>query len=111
MPLLGPYLILMLPLSSIKSWSAVPFQDPELQLMPDSSLRLRITASSVVPGSFNGRDVIDFQPGVEYDFPDQGAGGLAEVFLREGWAEMVGDEPETEAAQPVRTRGRKKGGA
>lgn len=101
----------MLPLSAIKSWSAVPFQDPELQAMPDSSVRLRIIHGLPIPGSFNGRDVIDFQPGVEYDFPDQGAGGLAEVFLREAWAEVVGDEPETEAAQPVRARGRKKGGA
>lgn len=60
--------------------------------------RIRMTCTK--PGSLDGRTCIDYQEGQEYDLPDQGPEGLAAVFLREGWAELV--EVPVVAADPVR---------
>lgn len=55
---------------------------------------LRMTQTRA--GSLNGRDVRTYTQGETYTLPDQGPGGLPDVFLREGWAELV--EPEGESA-------------
>lgn len=50
-------------------------------------IRLRMTQT--VDGSLDGRRCQTYEAGQEYELPDQGPGGLADVFLREGWAERV----------------------
>lgn len=50
--------------------------------------------SRTVDGSLNGRECRTYQAGEVYELPDQGPGGLADVFLREGWAERVVAENE-----------------
>jgi len=62
-------------------------------------LSLRMTRT--VDGSLNGRDARTYQAGECYDLPDDGPQGLAGVFLREGWAELVVEaapEPAAETA-------------
>lgn len=50
---------------------------------------LQLRMLSTRDGSLNGRDTRTYQAGETYELPDQGEGGLAEVFLREGWAERA----------------------
>lgn len=66
---------------------------------------MRLIMLCTQTGSLNGRDLLTFTAGQEYDLPEHlpdGSPGLGTVFLREGWAQEVPPEPE-----PVtRPRGR-----
>lgn len=50
------------------------------------------------PGSPDGVFVQWYERGLEYDFASPGETSLANVFLREGWAELV--EPKAQPAAP-----------
>lgn len=75
-------------LSEMKSWAEAPNLTSELP-REESRTRLRLRMTQTIDGSLNGRDVTTYQAGSTYELPDQGPGGLADVFLREGWAEEV----------------------
>lgn len=66
-------------------------------------IRLRMTQT--VDGSLDGRRCQTYEAGQEYELPDQGPGGLADVFLREGWAERVSAVADTGEGDSAATSG------
>lgn len=53
---------------------------------------IHLRMAKTVDGSLDGRQCRTYEAGEAYELPDQGPGGLADVFLREGWAELADAE-------------------